>query len=298
MAEADAPTTTAATAGTIHLREHFDQPQAEVWDALVDPDRLSAWLGGPCRIEANVGGAVRFDVPDDGVAATGVVRSVSGPRPGMAVASIEHTFVDVAHPGLAAVCVWSVVRDERDPDAGCDLHLVMEGADDAARAFGDRLGGADTRPATSLDAAAALLAAARRVLLVDWLGPDTPRELARRVPELYAKVGPRDDDWARIEPSDDDGGFRTVRGPRPERVDLLHLDWTLGFDEFVRVAAELGAATFWYHSGRTRPPAPADDRGCWVPPRQSARQRAAVEALGLAYVDDVHIVDVARHLAP
>jgi hypothetical protein len=83
---------------------------------------------------------------------------------------------------------------------------------------------------------------------------------------------------------------------RRDAVVVVLLDWTLGFDEVLAVAADLGASTFWYHSGRTRPPAPADDRGCWVPARQSARHRAAVEGRGMRYVDDLHIVDVARRL--
>ena len=278
----------------IKIDEHFDQTQDEVWAALVDPDRLSDWLGGPSSIEPRVGGAVRLDLPDDGVRAHGVVRACSPPRPGFAVAHLEHTFVDEARPEESSVCVWSVVRDEADPGAGCDLHLVM---DEPSVAGGRALEGrVRTTPPTPIAEAVEALRAAERVLLVDWIGPEVPRVLSRTVPVVYGKVGPGADDWALVEPSDDGAGFRTTRIPRPERVDLLHLDWTLGFDEFAAVAEQLGAQTFWYHSARTKPPAPADNRGCWVPPAQSARQRARIEGAGLRYLDDHYIADVALQL--
>jgi hypothetical protein len=276
----------------IRIDEHFEQSQDEVWAALVDPERLSDWLGGPSSIEPRVGGAVRLDLPDDGVRATGVVRACSPPRPGMAVAHLEHTFVDAARPDEPSVCTWSVVRDERRPDAGCDLHLVMD--DPAATpTFGDRLSAPTPTP---VEDALEALREARSVLLVDWIGPELPALLARAKPVVFGKIGPAADDWARLEATDGDGGFRTVRGPKPEQVDLLHLDWTLGFDEFAGEAERLGVRTFWYHSARTRPPAPADSRGCWVPPRQSAAQRARIEAAGMRYVDDHYLGDVARLL--
>jgi uncharacterized protein YndB with AHSA1/START domain len=283
----------------IRISEHFPQSQQEVWDALVDPARLSDWLGGPSSIEPRVGGAVRLTIPDDGVVATGEVRACSPPRPGMSVAHLEHTFVDEARPGTPpTVCSWSVVHDERRPGDGCDLHLTMDDPADGGpgRALGDRLR-AD-RPPTPLAEAEEALRSAGSVLLVDWIGPEVPSVVSRVVPVVYGKVGPADDDWARVEPSSNDAGFEAVRGPRPDHVDLVHLDWTLGFEHFLAEAVAMGAATFWYHSARTRPPAPADDRGCWVPPRQSAEQRAKVEAAGLRYVDDHYLADVARRLLP
>jgi hypothetical protein len=282
----------------IQIHEEFDCSQQELWDAITEGEQLSAWFGGTCRIEPRVGGEVRFDLGDDGVVATGEVRAISGPRPGMGVAHLEHTVVDARRPELTSVCAWSVVKlrdDAAATDAGCHLYFTMDGV-------GELGGGAladawpTRRAATPFDDARAALASAQSVLLVDWLGPETPRTISRLVPVTYGKVGPADDDWALVEPQDGGDGFRTTRCPRPDHADLLHLDWTLGFDEFVGVAAELGVKTFWYHSGRTRPPAPADDRGVWVPARQSARQRATVEALGMTYIDDHHLLDVAAAL--
>ena len=277
----------------IRIDEHFEQSQQEVWAALTDPERLSDWLGGPSSIEPTVGGAVRLTMADDGVEAHGVVRACDPPRPGFAVAHLEHTFVDDARPDQPSVCVWSVVRDEHRPDTGCDLHLVMD--DPAAGpTIADRL---TAPPATPIDDALTALREAQSVLLVDWIGPELPSLISRRVPEVYGKIGPKDDDWARIEPTaDDEQGFRAIRGPCPDHVNLLHLDWTLGFDEFADEAVRLGASTFWYHSARTRPPAPADHRGCWVPRRQSAAQRARIEASGLSYIDDHYLADVAERL--
>jgi uncharacterized protein YndB with AHSA1/START domain len=280
----------------IEIHEEFDCSQQELWDAITEGEQLSAWFGGACSIEPRVGGRVSFDTAGDGVAATGEVRAISPPRPGMTVAHLEHTFVDGVRPELTSVCTWSVVKlrdDAAATDAGCHLYFTMDGVGEVATANSLADAWPTRRASTPFEDACAALASAQSVLLVDWLGPATPRTIARLAPITYGKVGPADDDWARVEPQEGGDGFRTTRCPRPDHADLLHLDWTLGFDEFVGVAADLGVKTFWYHSGRTRPPAPADGRGVWVPARQSARQRAAVEALGMAYIDDHYLLDIA-----
>jgi hypothetical protein len=282
---------------SIEIHEHFTHSQHEVWAMLTDDAELSAWLGGTCHIEPLVDGRVSFDMPEDGVSATGVVRAFVPPSPELAVAHLEHTFVDVDAPELAAVCRWSVVRIAD----GCDLHLVMDGAGDLTigrfRSVADRLKHDEPEAQTTdADHARDALRSAETVLLVDWIGDETPRTIVRVAPVVFAKVGPGADDWAQLFASDDDPGYRTERGPRPEHVDLLHLDWTLGFDEFLAEAVALGATTFWYHSARTRPPAAADNRGCWLPPRTSARLRAATERAGIGYIDDHYIVDIARSL--
>ena len=279
--------------GSVALHEHFDCSQEEAWSAIIDSSRLSEWLGGAVLDRA----ARRWR----GAASTwsttaspppGSVRACSPPRPGMAVAHLEHTFVERSRPDLEAVCVWSVVIS----DDGCDLHFTMDGAGELggpATSIGSRLFEGD-EPSTTADHALEILAAAKTILVVDWVLPEIPEVIAALDANVHAKIGPSDDDWARLEPTD--GGFEVVPAAPPDRADLLHLDWTLGFDEFVGVARSLDVRTFWYHSARTRPPVPADNRGCWVPRRQSTRQRARVEASGMAYIDDVYIVDVARRL--
>lgn len=279
----------------VEIHERFDCSQQELWDAITEGEQLSAWFGGTCTIEPRAGGSISFDIPADGVVASGVVRRFKPPAPGMTVAHLEHTFVDRSRPDLTAVCNWAIVKRSDHAaatDPGCDLYFTMDGVGELGSGSL-----ADVWPTTAITTsfhdARSALASAQSVLLVDWLDAATPRTIARLAPVTYGKVGPADHDWAMIEPRDDGAGFRSERCPKPEHVDLLHLDWTLGFTELVEVAAQLGVKTFWYHSGRTRPPAPADTRGVWLPARQSARQRATVEALGMAYIDDHFILDVA-----
>jgi hypothetical protein len=290
-----------AAGDRIEIHEHFDCSQAELWDAITDGRQLSAWFGGSCAIDPRIGGDVRFDLPDDGVVATGVVRACKPPQEGMTVAHLEHTFVDNTRPELTAVCVWSVVRT----DQGCDLYFTMDGAGEAgssrmsdvwsriADTPTDTDADADTSSTTD-DVALAAFTSAHTVLLVDWVLDEIPATIAATAPLVYGKVGPGADDWALVEPDGD--GYRTTRVLRPDHVDLLHLDWTLGFDEFVTVARELGAKTFWYHSARTRPPIPASNRGCWVPAQQSARQRRIIEEAGMTYIDNHYIVEIARRV--
>jgi hypothetical protein len=273
---------------SIAVEEHFDCSQTELWSALVDGQQLSAWFGGTCAIEAMVGGAVHFDLPDDGVQADGLVRACDPPTPGNAVAQLEHTFIDRARPDLTSVCRWSVVQ----ADSGCDLYFSMDGAGELSGVWG-RLTEDEGQYGISQEEALAAFASADTVLLVDWVGPETPTVIAATSPLVYGKIGPNPDDWAVIEP--EGSSFKVTRqAAAPDHVDLLHLDWTLGFDEFLQVGRALGAKTFWYHSARTRPPAPADNRGVWVPRRQSERQRKAVEDAGMTYIDNHNIADIAR----
>ena len=201
----------------IEIHEHFDCSQRQLWDAITDGAQLSAWFGGICTIEPRVGGAIRFDIPDDGVAAAGVVRAISPPRPGMGVAHLEHTFVDSQRPEFTSVCTWAVVKRRDDApatDPGCDLYFTMDGVGEVgASSLADVW--PTTAAATPRDDARAALASAQSVLLVDWLGPATPRTIARLVPVTYGKVGPAEDDWALIEPQDGGDGFRATKCARP-----------------------------------------------------------------------------------
>ncbi|HZU71372.1 MAG TPA: SRPBCC domain-containing protein [Acidimicrobiales bacterium] len=289
----DSPTLDGGDA--VAISEHFECPQEELWRAIVDGDQLSAWFGGTCRVEPRVGGAVSFESPGEGVSASGVVRAFRPPQEGFTVAHLEHTFVDRERPDLTSICRWAVVRSPAG--SGSDLYFSMDGAGEAGPAPADDAPAVEAeayQPVVSADEARRALGSAHTVLLVDWVLPEIPATIAARFPVVYGKIGPAEDDWAVIEPEGD--SFRAVRSGRPDHVDLLHLDWTLGFDEFVGVAQQMGAHTFWYHSARTRPPAPASNRGCWVPVRQSARQRRVVEAAGMRYIDNHYIVDIAGDL--
>jgi hypothetical protein len=245
------------TPGAVRIDLHFDCTKETLWETITDPERLSAWLGGPCRIEPHVGGEVRFDLRGDGVDASGVVRSAD-PIAGMRVAMLRHTFVDARDPDVVSECAWAVIDAESPAGSGCDLHFTHDGFGELgpvgfASQWGTRLEagvGATriVRQATTDEHAASCLRDAKTVLLVSFIGPEVPNALLAAGFEVIAKTGPGVEDWA--------------RGP----------------------------------GTRTRPPEPHDNRGCWVPAAQSEKQRRATEARGIRYIDDHYLPDVVRRL--
>ena len=288
-------------ARAVRIDLSLDASQRDVWDTITDNARLSTWLGGTVTIEPFVDGRVRFELPDDDIVATGVVRTVKPPAAGMSVALLTHTFENERHPGVVSECNWIVVDDP----PGCDLYFTHDGfgelgGDAFATSLGRRMGGVVTVAAggdASEDDADALVAlqSARSILLVDFVGLEVPTVLLEHGFDVYAKVGPAPDDWAHAHLVD--GAPEFTRQPEPPaHVDVVHLDWTLEFEQYLDVAARLGAHTYWFHSGRTRHPAPADSRGTWVPAPQSEAQRRATAARGLRYVDGAYIAEVARRL--
>jgi hypothetical protein len=285
----------------IVIREHLDCSKEELWDSITDADELSAWLGGNCVIDPDVGGLVRFELPDAGLVATGVVRDWSPPVSSRSVAAIEHTLVDEAQSNVTWVCNWVLSAS----GSGCDLRFSLEGVDESDRArlaapwrrlglSASAHGSAPKRRTTTVDEALSLLRLARRVLLISWVTEDIPRSLVEAGFSVISKNGPEPDNYGRAEIRE--GAVEFTRVEPPTRADLVHLDWTSGFEEYLGQARRLGARTFWYHSAKTKAPAPADVRGCWVSDAKSARLRAAVEAEGITYLDDHYIVNIARGL--
>ena len=277
----------------VRIDEHFECSQQDLWEAITDTDRLSAWLGGTCVIEPRVRGDVVLDIPTDGVVARGTVRSYEPPRPGHAVAMIEHTFVDAVAPDLTSVCRWAVIST----DDGSQLLFTHDGLGEASTGWHPR-GRADVPPpavarVTAPEShAVALLREASTILLVSFIGSEVPTTLVEAGFDVIAKTGPHEDDWASCAVAD--GELVCTKIPPPTHADLVHLDWVP--DGYIDLATELGARTVWYHSARTRPPEPADNRGCWVPAPESARLRSLVEVAGVAYIDDHYIADIARLL--
>jgi hypothetical protein len=210
---------------------------------------------------------------------------------------LEHTFVDDADAGVTSVCRWAVHRSA----SGCELVFTHDGFGEADRArleawWAKGLATSIERSevtgsATPLARAIELLTNARSILLVSYIGPEVPQTLLAAGFDVFAKTGPQPDAWARCRRAGDELAFD--RCVPPDEIDLVHLD-VPAFDEYLEVAHSLGAKTLWFHSARTCPPEPHDDRGCWLPAAQSARQRAAARAAGLEYVDDRYIADVAR----
>lgn len=281
------------------FHEHFDCSKEELWETISDPDELSAWLGGRCTLEPKVGGGIRFDLPDDGTIATGVIRQWKPPDPSRSLAGFEHTFIDSARPDGLFVCGWWVIPAK----SGCDLRFTLEAVDESAEVTlagpWARLGAAMTgdapeRRTTPAGRAVELLRSAKDILLISWVSPDIPRVLVEAGFSVISKNGPEPDNYARAEVRDGDVHFSRV--DPPTHADLLHLDWTIGFHEYLGLAGSIGVRTFWYHSSKTKPPAPADVSGCWVPAGKSARLREAVEAAEMNYIDDRYIVDIARQL--
>lgn len=282
------------------IHEHFACSEEEMWETVTDPEELTAWLGGRCTLEPEVGGAVRFELPDDGVTATGVIRSWNPPDPSRSLAGFTHTFVDEAKPEALYECSWWLIPTED----GCDLRFSLEAVDEA----GDpaltgpwaRLGEALSSPAphlrqnTPVEDAVELLRSAKDVLLVSWVTKDIPRVLVEAGFSVVAKNGPEPDNYGRAELRGDDVHFTRV--DPPTHADLLHLDWTIGLQEYLELAKAIAVRTFWYHSSRTKPPARTDVSGCWLPARKSARLRHAVESAAMNYIDDHYIVDIARRL--
>jgi len=281
------------------IHEHFDCSKEELWETISDPEELSAWLGGRCTLEAKVGGAIRFELPDDGLTATGVIRGWTPPDPSRSLAGFGHTFVDETQPDVVFVCDWWVIPS----DGGCDLRFSLQAVDDSVevKLAGPwaRLGAAVSatvpeRQTTTTEHSVDLLRSAKDILLVSWVTKDIPRVLVEAGFSVVSKNGPEPDNYGRAEMRDGDVVFVPV-GP-PTHADLLHLDWTIGFHEYLELARRIGVRTFWYHSSKTQPPAPADKSGSWVPARKSARLRAAVEDAGMNYIDDRYILDIAQRL--
>ena len=282
------------------IHEHFNASKEEMWETITDPDELSEWLGGRCTIEAHVGGAIRFELPDDGIVATGVIRSWDPPDPSRSLARFSHTFVDSAQPEAVFTCAWTLIPAK---DGGCELRFSLQAVDDSvdvqragpwARLGRAMAAATPERVTTPIDRAVELLREAKEILLISWVTKDIPRVLVEAGFSVVSKNGPEADNYGRAELRD--GAIHFTRVDPPTHADLLHLDWTIGFHEYLDLAEAIGVRTFWYHSAATKPPEPANHAGCWVPARKSARLRAAAEAAGMNYIDDRYIIDIAQRL--
>jgi uncharacterized protein YndB with AHSA1/START domain len=264
-----------------------------VWAAITDPVQRRAWFGGNYAIDPVEGGTVRIDLPEDGIHASGILRTYGAPH------LLEHTFVEDGAPEVESVCRWGVTRTS----AGSMISFEQAGVSPAqheqlAPAWSRLLGASSPevsgqRVHTSLDDAVALLRQARRVLLVSFIGEEVPRALLQGGLDVLVKSGPGTDQWSLTRLDGDALAFEPRTAPATP-VDIVHLDVASLFDEYLDVAVNLGASVYWVHSARTQPPLPHDNRGTWIPDDVSIIQRAAAEERGLSYVDSVYIADAAR----
>jgi hypothetical protein len=128
------------------------------------------------------------------------------------------------------------------------------------------------------------------ILLVDWPSREVPESLTRAGYRVTLKGAPGEGEYSGYEIANGHVRVRRMQ-TRPVDVDLVYVHRPL--DELpgiLEMARDLGAHTLWYQSGVDDTGA-RDSRGCWVPPGESDRARALVEASGLRYSDHAYIAD-------
>ena len=281
---------------TIRVDVAVPMTAEKVWAAITDPEQRREWFGGNYGIDPVEGGIVRIDLPDDGVHASGILRTYGAPH------VLEHTFVEDSAPEVESVCRWGVTRTSEGSMITFEQAGVSPAQHDQLAPTWSRLLGASSpeiagrRVHTSLDEATALLRQAHRVLLVSYIGEEVPRALLGAGRDVLVKSGPGPDQWSVARLDGDALAFDPRTTPETP-VDIVHLDVGSLFDEYLDMAVQLGASVYWVHSARTRPPLPHDNRGTWIPDDVSINQRAAVEDRGLSYVDNVYIADAAKAMA-
>jgi predicted CoA-binding protein len=157
---------------------------------------------------------------------------------------------------------------------------------------GPRASSAGEKLAT-LEAAARVLAETKSILVIDWPSRDVPVSLAFAGFTVFVKGGPGPADYAAWEL---DGGEPVSRplGREPDRVDLVYCHRPFGqLPGIVALAGRLGARALWWQTGLTSGGG-KDPSGCWAPPEESRQAGELAATAGLAYIDDVYIVDAAR----
>jgi predicted CoA-binding protein len=128
-----------------------------------------------------------------------------------------------------------------------------------------------------------ILREAESVVLVDWPSPEVPESLVRGGFTVFVKGGPGPRDYAARELSDGDVVSRPL-GERPARADLVYAYRPVEeLPNIVVIGKELDARALWWQSDTASP-------------EDSRRARELAQGAGLAYVDDVYIVDAVREL--
>lgn len=90
----------------IHFERRFQHSPQQIWQWLVDPEKLQRWLPG-CTIAAHEGGAVLFDFGDEGQA-SGTVTSLQAPQD--STGHLEHTWEWEGAPTSSVT--WQIVATE------------------------------------------------------------------------------------------------------------------------------------------------------------------------------------------
>jgi predicted CoA-binding protein len=138
---------------------------------------------------------------------------------------------------------------------------------------------------------AALLAATKTILLVDWPSRDVPDTLARHGYTVFSE----EDEVRVYEAQGSEVRVRSVER-LPEHADLVYAHRPIDeLQGIVETAKSIGAKAIWLQSGRDSTGA-KDPRGCWSLPEESAKAHAIVEGGSLAYIESPYIADAVRAL--
>lgn len=138
-----------------------------------------------------------------------------------------------------------------------------------------------------------ILEEASSVLVVGSPGADVPDTLVRAGFSVAVKTA--ETEYAARELAGDEIVEHPVE--IPAKLDLVYVHGSVqDLAGILMVAHSLGAKALWFQSGRTEGGA-SDPKGCWLPEDEAAQARQSVEAVDLAYVDDVYIADAVREYA-
>lgn len=121
-----------------------------------------------------------------------------------------------------------------------------------------------------------VLRAATTILLVDWPSREVPNTLARAGFDVVVHGGPAPDDYSRYVVEDGEVVVRQADGP-PKHADLVYSYRPLAeLPRIVEQAQQLAAGAVWVQ----------------LAPDEADAARSIVEAAGLRFVGDPHLLDV------
>jgi len=133
------------------------------------------------------------------------------------------------------------------------------------------------------------------VLVIDWPSKDVPESLARAGFNVVVRGGPRPEDYSAYAMSNGAVVTRHV-GRAQERADVIYAHRPLSeLPGIIATAKSLDAAIIWTQSGFSAAGV-RDPEGCWVAEDELRVARELVESVGLSYVSEPYIGDVAREI--
>ncbi len=138
-----------------------------------------------------------------------------------------------------------------------------------------------------------ILEEASTVLVVGSPSDDVPDTLVRAGFDVIVKTG--ETDYVSRELAGDEIAEQPVEVPA--KLDLVYAHCPVqDLRGVAMIARTLGAKALWYQSGLTEGGA-SDPKGSWLPENEASQAQQAIEAAGLAYVEDGYIADAVREYA-